>query len=367
MNFDLSEDEEMLKAAVERFAVDHYSVEKRRSFLSEENGFSVAGWHALAELGVLAAAFPEDQGGLGIDATGIAVIFEALGYGLVVEPVIENALVAGLLAARSGNEAIIRKWIDSLASGAKRLALAHRERGLAGHFSDMATVAVSDGEKIILNGEKPYVVAGGGCDGFIVSAKVGSTDGAWSLYLVPADSRGLQIRPWRMADGSMSVGLSLTDVALDADSELHDGPAIFAQVMLVGNLARSAEAVGIMRRLFDDTLDYLRQRTQFGAAIGSFQAIQHRMAEQYARIEQSRALLDTAILAWGSGEFDRAVNGARAFICEASLELGHNAIQFHGGMGITDELAIGQGHKRLLVLSRWPDTATEALDRFANV
>ncbi len=366
MNFDLSEDEEMLKAAVERFVSDHYDVEKRRRFLSEENGFSIANWRALADLGVLAAAYPEDRGGLGIDATGIAVIFEALGYGLVIEPVIENALVAGLLAVRCGNEAITGQWAAALVGGSRRLALAHRERGFPGSASKIAATAVRDGGKIILNGEKPYAVSGGGCDGFIVSAVDGTADGAWSLYLVPADSRGLQIRPWRMADGSMAAELHLTDVSLDRACELEDGPANLAQVTLLANLARSAEALGIMRRLFDDTLDYLRQRTQFGAPIGSFQSIQHRMAEQYARIEQSRALLDIAIVAWGSEEFACAVDGARAFISEASLELGHDAIQFHGGMGITDELAIGHGHKRLLVLSRWPDTATQALDRFAN-
>jgi alkylation response protein AidB-like acyl-CoA dehydrogenase len=173
-----------------------------------------------------------------------------------------------------------------------------------------------------------------------------------------------------MADGSIAVSLTLTDVVVPADHKLDGGSsagvAAIDAVNELATLARSAEALGIMERLFADTIDYLRTRDQFGAAIGTFQAIQHRMVAQYAVIEQSRGLLNLALVSWGTDEFAKAVQGARAYIAETSLELGHEMIQFHGGMGITDELAIGSGHKRLLVLSRWPEAALTTLDRFAE-
>jgi alkylation response protein AidB-like acyl-CoA dehydrogenase len=174
-----------------------------------------------------------------------------------------------------------------------------------------------------------------------------------------------------MADGSIAASLNLADEHVPAGHKLdRSNRGALALIEAVGELAalaRCAEALGIMERLFADTLDYLRTRDQFGARIGSFQAIQHRMVAQYAAIEQSRALMNLALVSWGSADFGKAVQGARAFIAAASLELGHEMIQFHGGMGITEELAIGAGHKRLLVLSRWPESPQAALDRFAGV
>lgn len=158
--------------------------------------------------------------------------------------------------------------------------------------------------------------------------------------------------------------MSVADVPALA---LDGGLATLAEVETLASLARSAEAIGIMQRLFDDTLEYLRTRKQFGTPLGSFQAIQHRMAAQYAALEQARALLNLAIVSQASAGFAAAVQGLRAFVGPAGIALGHEMIQFHGGMGVTDDLLIGHGHKRLLVLSRWPDTPEVALDRFAGV
>jgi alkylation response protein AidB-like acyl-CoA dehydrogenase len=152
-----------------------------------------------------------------------------------------------------------------------------------------------------------------------------------------------------------------------AGNRLEGGLAALAGIEVLAALARAAEALGIMERLFADTLDYLRTRQQFGSALGGFQAIQHRMVAQYAAIEQSRALINLALVSWGQDGFVQAVHGARAFIADASVDLGHEMIQFHGGMGVTDELAIGGGHKRLLMLSRWPEDPLTGLDRYAGL
>lgn len=370
MNFELSEDEEMLKALAERFVSDRYDHDNRRVFLSEPHGFPQLNWRKLGEIGLLAAPLPAVIGGLDLDATAIATIFEALGRGLVVEPLAEAAVLAAGLFARTAPEALRAHWGGSLLTGTKRFALAHAEDGARDGSIWIETSARSEGGEVTLSGSKPYCVAGGGADAYVLSARTSgsaSDPEGVALFLLPADSAGLQVREWRLADGSMACALSFDGVRIPADHRLSGGAEAIAEAQDVATLARTAEALGIMERLFSDTLDYLRTREQFGAPLGSFQAIQHRMVAQYAAIEQSRALLNMALVSWGSDRFARTLHGARAFIAEASLTLGHEMIQFHGGMGVTDELAIGGGHKRLLVLSRWPESPLTALDRYAGL
>lgn len=362
MNFDLNEDEEMLKALAERFVDDNYDLDRRRVYLGGANGFSPQMWSLLAELGLVAAPLSFESGGLALDATAIATVFQALGKGLVVEPLIENVMVAARLFERVAPPEIAGDWMESLAMGTRRLALAHAEQGARGGRTFIETSVGANGT---LSGAKSCVPAGAGVDGYIVTARDSGApgdDAGVGLYLVAANAPGLTITPWRMVDGSLAVSLGLADVAA---TRLGGSLADVADVGVLASLARSAEALGIMQRLFDATLDYLRTRQQFGTALGSFQAIQHRMVAQYAAIEQGRALLDLAIVSQGSNGFAAAVDGLRAFVAPASVELGHEMIQFHGGMGVTDELFIGHGHKRLLALSRWPDDGLAALDRFA--
>lgn len=370
MNFDLTEDEEMLKALAERFVVDHYDMDRRRAFLGDANGFSPENWALLGELGLLAAPFDAENGGLGLDATGIATVFEALGRGLVVEPLVENVLLAGRLFAATAPEALAGEWLPALMDGSRRVALAHEEsRGRPGRLW-VECRAEGNGSGPRLTGSKPYVPAGAGVDGYIVSARSAGAPGdaeGLGLYFVPADAPGLSREHWRMADGSVAVSLTLDGVAVEPGHVLAGGAAEIANAEVLASLARSAEALGIMERIFAETQEYLRTREQFGNRLASFQAIQHRMVAQYAVIEQARALLNLAQVSWGGDEFARAVAGVRAFIAPASITLGHEMIQFHGGMGVTDELSIGHGHKRLLVLSRWPDDPDIALDRFAGV
>ncbi|KMS60139.1 acyl-CoA dehydrogenase [Novosphingobium barchaimii LL02] len=371
MNFDLNEDEEMLKALTERFVTDHYDHDSRRAFLAEPGGFSGANWQLLGELGLIAAPFPEELGGLGLDATGIATVFEALGRGLVVEPLAEAVVMAGRLFASTAPEALQGEWLGALMAGEKRLALAHVEARARDGLVWVQTSATAQDGGYCLSGTKPYCAVGGGADGFIVSARLsgepGDADGV-ALFLVPAGTPGASTRDWTMADGSVATSLDLEGVVLPAGNRLgDDGLAAIASTSDLASLARSAEALGIMERLLHETIGYLKTRDQFGSALGAFQAIQHRMVAQYAVIEQSRALLNLALVSWESDEFAQAVHGVRAFIADASVELGHEMIQFHGGMGVTDELAIGGGHKRLLVLSRWPEGPLAALDRYAGL
>ncbi|MAF28041.1 MAG: acyl-CoA dehydrogenase [Croceicoccus sp.] len=363
MNFELTEDEEMLKAVVERFVADRYDVEKRRKYLKEPGGYSAENWSVLAELGLLAIPFSEDDGGLGLDATALSVVFQALGRGIVVEPLLESAILPGLYLAASLSGETRSEWVEAILAGERRVALARAEAGMQ---DAQWSVALRDGANgsAVLSGRKPYAIAGGEADAFIVAAP--QEDGAQALFLVPADAEGLELREWRFADGSFTASLILDDVEVPADHRLTLSEGMSERIETLATLARTSEALGVMDAMFKETLDYLRTREQFGTKIGKFQAIQHRMAALYATLEQSRSLIDTAIVSEGTERFAANTLGARAFIAEHSLKLGHEMIQMHGGMGITDELTIGQAHKRLLVLSRWPEQPHATLDRYAE-
>lgn len=366
VNFDLSEDEEMLKALTERFVADRYDLERRRGYQASRAGYSDENWALLAELGLISAPFAVEDGGAGLDATGIAVVFEALGRGLLVEPLIENGLLAGRLFAATAKGSLRDEWLGGVVGGQKRLAFAHIESGTRDDALWVETTAIGNGP-VLLSGWKSTVAGGIDVDGFIVTArrsgKPADPDGV-ELWLVRSDAPGLSMHGWRAADDSAMASLTLDQVPAEL---LGGGLSALNDVLPMVSLARSAEAVGIMRRMLDETLEYLRTRQQFGVPLGNFQAIQHRMAAQYAALEQSRALLDLAVMSSGSDEFAAAVDGARAFIADASVTFGHEMIQFHGGMGVSDELSIGHAHKRLFFLSRWPESPEATLDRVAGV
>ncbi|WCT80195.1 acyl-CoA dehydrogenase family protein [Novosphingobium humi] len=353
MNFDLSEEETMLEALADRFAAERYDIERRRTYQAQPYGFSQENWDMLGEFGLMAAPVAPEHGGLGLTAGAMVTLFMALGRGLVVEPLCESVLVGSRLLLAGADESLAAHWADDLCSGRRRVALAHCERTTRGVAASAQGVRIS--------GEKHCVPAGLGADAYIVSA-VG--DQGVELYLVPADAPGLSVTPWRMIDGSLAALLRFDNV--EASHRLSGGLGLLDAIMPLADLARAAEAVGVMQRIFDESLEYLRTRSQFNTALGRFQAIQHRMVAHYAALEQSKALINSALVAEGQEGFASAVHGARAFISQVSVELGHDMIQFHGGMGVTDELSIGHGHKRLVLLSRWPEDPLAQLDRYAQ-
>ncbi len=372
VNFDLTEDEQMLKAVVERFVADRYDMERRRAYLVAPEGFSRENWNVLADIGLLAAPFAYDDGGLAASQTDIALIAEVLGSGLVVEPWIDSVLVAGGFFAASARPELRQPVIDAFVQGKTRFALAHREANARGHCPAIASRAQRDADGWRLNGSKSLVVAGVGADGFIVSALIEASADQQddvAFFFVPADSLGLTQMPFRLIDGGAACTLDMQNVVVPDNHRLNASLALRDQIESRAAIARCAEAVGIMQMLFDATRDYLRTRKQFSAPLSSFQALQHRMVAQYAVIEQARALLDLAVMtdAEDAVACRRAVAGARAYISDASITFGHEMIQMHGGMGVSDELNIGHGHKRLLMLSRYPETSAVALDAYAGL
>lgn len=362
MNFDFTETQAMLKATVERFGADVHGgdLERRRLQRSRPGGFDRANWTKLAELGVTALPFAEDDGGLGGGPVEIVAVAEPMGRSLATEPFTEclvpAAVLIGLLpdAARAdlSTRVISGELLPALAitEQAGRTNLAHvdcRAREGAGGWT--------------VSGAKNAVWQGIAADALIVSARVSGQardrEGI-GLFLVEPGA-GVERRAWRAADGQLAAEVSLHDAA----AARLDGLGLDALETAVGAawLSASAEMLGCAGLLFDATLGYVKQRTQFGKALGSFQVIQHRLADCYVALEQARSMLYRAAVA-PAGEQARACAGAKAFVSESARSIAHEAVQMHGGMGVTDELLVGHGLKRIQLLSRlWGDPDAAAL------
>ena len=343
MNFDLSEEQEMFVTSVERFAAP-IDVEARRRLRLSPTGYDRARWQQLAELGLIALAAGEDAGGMGGSAVDLALVLEAIGKANAPDPLLEHGILPTLLLERGGAGAVL----EGVLSGETIATLAWTERGQRYSLKAKGMKAESAGDGFTLTGEKTMVMGALLADLFIVTADLG---GETACFLVPRDAQGLEVRAYRLADGSIAgeVKLTRTPAArLALDAAALDG--IAADMRLLA----AAEMVGLGQRLLDDTLAYVKEREQFGVAIGSFQALQHRLVDCYAKEEQARSMLYRAALTGraDAAKWQRAAAGAKAFIGENVDVIAREAVQMHGGMGITDELAIGHALKRVLLLAR---------------
>lgn len=337
MNFELGSEQQMLRDMVDRFAADHFPLSDHAARRVPAQGFDSESWRSLAELGLLGLLLDEEMG----TPQGLMVLMEAFGRGVVPEPYIAQVLMAGGLLARAGTREQKERWVGPVCAGEAHLALAFAEA--EGRFDYEELSCRFDGAG--LTGRKSFVFAGTATDAYIVSAT--NEADALGLYMVAADADGLEVFRYRLIDGSPAVELQLDGVAAEPMAGgLEALDAHFSEL----RIAICAELVGLMQVLFDETLNYLKIRKQFGMPIGSFQALQHRMADQYCALEQSRSMLLRATLS--GGDFAPAARlAAKSYIGQAALRLGEEAIQMHGGMGVTDELIIGHAHKRVILLS----------------
>lgn len=344
MNFDLSEEQQMFVTSVERFAAP-IDVEARRRLRLSPTGYDRARWHELAEMGLIALAAGEDAGGMGGSAVDLALVAEAIGKANAPDPLLEHGILPALLLERGG----AAEALEGVLSGQIIATLAWTERGQRYSLKAKGMKAEASAGGFTLAGEKTMVMGALMADLFIVTADLG---GETACFLVPKDTPGLEVRAYRLADGSIAGEIKLTRapasvmLALDMDALV----AITAELRLYA----AAEMVGLGQRLLDDTLAYVKEREQFGVAIGSFQALQHRLVDCYAREEQARSMLYRAALTdrADTAKWQRAAAGAKAFVGENIDAIAREAVQMHGGMGITDELAIGHAMKRALVLAR---------------
>ncbi len=367
MNFDLSEDQTLLKAALERFVTDSCGgdLEARRAARITPAGFSAANWARLAETGVLALTVAAENGGLGSGRVELIVTMEALGRGLVAEPVLETLIAATLLDA-AANAAQHASHLAPLMAGETLTVLAHAERDARYNLAHVATTAKPRGDHVIIDGTKTAVFAGGPANTLIVSAReAGDTrdPAGIGFWLVAADAPGVDRRSYRVADGSVAAEITLRNVEIPATARLAGDLGTLIPVVATARLAAAAEMLGLMTLLFDTTLSYVKTRTQFGKPLGAFQVIQHRMTDAYVLVEQARSHVVRAALA-PDASFSRAAAGAKSFVADAALAVAHTAVQMHGGMGVTDELVIGHALKRIRVLALTFGDASSALDDY---
>lgn len=343
MNFDLSEEQALLRNLIEKFAGDRYDPVKRLGYVREAHGFCAKGWAALAETGLLAFPFAEEFGGFGGGSVELITVMEAMGRAVAVEPLLPVLLLAGGMIEKAGTQAQKAEWLPRLASGESMASLAHGEQDARFNQDRITTRATGS----VLNGAKQMALGGSCADIFVVSA----IDEAEvpGFFLVRADAPGLRLRNYRMTDGSSASDLVLTNVPAE---RMAGGLDALDGVLLDARLAISAELVGLMAMMFDATLDYIKTRTQFGQAIGTFQAVQHRMADNYARTELARSQLYRAA-ATRRDDAGRAaaITGAKAYISASAMALGEDAVQLHGGIGTTEELMVGQALKRVMLLA----------------
>jgi pimeloyl-CoA dehydrogenase small subunit len=360
MDFDLTDEQRMLSESVNRLVTDAYGdFEHRKGYRAAPRGFADANWQALAEMGLLGLPFDEADGGFGGGPVETMIVMEAFGRGLVLEPFLATVVLAGGLLRRAGNEAQRAAILPSVVEGSMVLAFAHQERQARHDLHDVATTARRDGAEWVLDGAKGVVLAGDSADRIIVSAR---TSGARrdregiSLFLLDPATPGVTRRGYATQDGLRAAELVLEGVRVPSDALLgQEGQALPLIELVVdeANAALCAEALGAMDVLRDLTVDYLKQRQQFGQAIGNFQALQHRAADMLVATEQARSMAMYAAMMVQSGDAAArrtALSAAKALVAKLADQLGKDAIQLHGGIAMTEEYKAGHYFKRLTML-----------------
>jgi alkylation response protein AidB-like acyl-CoA dehydrogenase len=370
MNFNLTSEQEALADSVRRFVERDYGFDRRRQIMDGATGISEDVWTAMAELGWFGAGLPEQAGGFGGDAVDTALIAEGLGRGLVVEPFIANAVLALQTLAAVGPFDGRENLIEAVIAGSEKIVLAHNEMVARGDPRIVSTTAVSDGDGWRLTGSKSLVLGAPSANQLLISARTGANADDISLFLVAPDAPGLMANVYRLLDNSR-----VSDLTLDGVSGKLVGPQNAALPAIEAGIDQAtvaicAEAVGAMDTALFMTRDYLKTRTQFGQVIGNFQALQHRMADMLIELELSRSMVFQGLSALASGDADSrraGVSATKAMVGDASLFVGRQAIQLHGGIGMTEEYAIGHYYRRLFVIAHLFGNADTHLVRFGDL
>ncbi len=374
MDFSLNEEQQLLKDSVDRFVRENYELADRRKLVASETGFSPAHWRTMAELGWLGAALPEEYGGIGGGPVETMVIMEGFGRGLVVEPYFASVVLGGNLLLAGGSTALKSEILPQLAEGRLKLAFGFAEPQSRYDLFDVETSARKKAGGYVLEGHKGVVIHGDSADRIVVSARtaggVRDKDGI-SLFLVDGDAPGVTRRGYQTIDGLRAAEIILDKVEVPADAVIGAADAalpLIEDIARRGIAALAAEAVGIMDRMQALTNDYLKTRQQFGRPLGKFQALQHRMVDILIACEESRSAALVATLRLDDGDAlqrDKAIAAAKVKIGQGGRFIGQNAIQLHGGMGMTDEMHISHYFKRLTMIDTMFGDHAYHLKRYA--
>jgi pimeloyl-CoA dehydrogenase small subunit len=359
MDFEYTEEQRLLRESLDRLLADSYGFDKRRGYLAEPDGFSPAMWRQYAELGLLGLPFAEAHGGYGGGPVDVMVVMEAFGRVLALEPYLATVVLAGTALGHAGSAAQNEAIVPQIADGSLRLAVAHGERQARYDLNDVMTTATKTRSGWRLDGAKSVVVHGDSADKLIVSARVSGDrhdpDGV-GLFIVDAKANGVARRGYKMRDGIAAADIALSDVDVPAADVLGEpGQALrtIERVGQAGIMATCAEAVGTMETMLAMTIEYMKTRVQFGKPIGENQALQHRASEMMIAMEQGRSLaMLAAIMVDDANAEQRAhdLSTAKVGVGQAARFVSQNAVQLHGGIGMTEEYAVGHYFRRCMVI-----------------
>ena len=374
MDFSFNEIQAMLDDSVEKFIANDYDFEARQKYAASDKGYSPEVWQTFAELGWTSVPFGEDDGGFGGGPADLMVLMLRFGKGLIVEPYLANIILAGGVLRRAAGGDQKEQWLHPIIAGELQAALAYAEPQSRYDIANIRTTAVADGDGWVLNGDKGVVFNGGNAELLIVSARTsgGQTDAdGITLFAVPADTGGVNVRAYPTVDGQQAAEIHFDDVAVDGSAVIGEPGRGFAALDAAvddATLAVSAEAVGIMQIMTDKTVEYSKNRMQFGVPIGSFQSLQHRMVDMFTDCEQSYSLLLWATMRAAQGEADvkRAISSIKYQVGTVGRKVGQEAVQIHGGMGVSWEVDVAHYFKRLTTIDQIFGNADWHLDRLAG-
>ena len=355
MDFTFNEEQSLIQDQVDQFILKEYDWETRQSLSHSDLGFGQENWQKFAELGWLGISVSEDSGGFGGSAIESMLIMEAFGKGLVVEPFLETMIMSGGILDDHGSAEQKSSLLEPAIAGDMQLALAYAEPQSRFNLSDVVTEAKAEGENFILNGYKSVVMNGPSANKIIVSARTSGSqldENGITLFVIDSDTSGLNKTNYKTVDGRRASDLTIENLSVSQDDiigELDAGFKILDSAIDKAILAISAEAVGAMEVLYKATVEYAKTREQFGTAIGKFQVLQHRMVDMFMEYEQCKSLLYMATMKHEEGAVDskKAISGLKYQVGKAGKFIGQQAVQLHGGMGVTDELNVGHYFKRL--------------------
>lgn len=374
MNFDLSEEQQLLKDSVDRFVSDNYDLDTRQALSKNDAGFSDTYWQTMAELGWLGVTVPEAHGGFGGNQADTMVLMEAFGKGLVLEPFFASAVLGTRAIVAGASAELQNTLLPKLIAGECRLSLAYAEEQARFDLEDVVTRGTQNGDDFIITGQKSMVQHGGSADYLVVSSRTsgGQQDQQGiSLFLVDTKSEGVSIQSFPTVDGQQASEVTFKDVRVSANhmlGDLDNGFGLLQDIAIDGILALAAEAVGAMEILYKDTVAYTQERQQFDQSLSDFQVLQHRMVDMFMEYEQCKSMLYRATLEVVQKGRDamRIVHALKYMVGKNGTFVGENAVQLHGGMGVTEELRIGHYFKRLLVIDAQFGNSDHHLSCFAG-
>lgn len=376
MDFEFSEEQQLLKDSIEGLLTDKYDFESRKKFLASSDGWSREIWKQYAELGILGLPFAEEHGGINGGPVETMIVMETIGKALALEPYLPTVVLAGGFLRRFGTDAQKNNYLPQIAEGKITGAFAHTERKSRYDLFDVKTTAKPSGSGFTLDGQKSVVLNGDQADFMIVTARVSGNQrdkGGLGLFIVDAKANGVSRRGYRTVDGLSAAEVQLSGVKVDADQTIGKPGAAYLlieQVVDDGIAALCGEAVGILSALTEATTDYLRTRKQFGINIGSFQVLQHRNVEMLIAAEQAKSMAFLATMMvneQNAVQRHKTISAAKTQIGRSAQFVGEQAIQLHGGIGMTMELKVGHWFKRATAIDIQFGDADYHLEQFGNM